>query len=98
MLVHSVFFYLKKDLSEDQRSEFLSGLTSLTTIEPAELLTVGTPADTHRPVVIRDYDFSLTCIFTDLAQHDAYQIHETHLAFIENCAKFWDKVQIYDAD
>ena len=98
MFVHSVFFYLKPELSEAQRSDFLEGLTTLTTIEPAELLVVGTPADTDRPVIKRDYDFALTCVFKDKAEHDSYQSHQTHLDFIDKCAQYWNDVVIYDAD
>ena len=46
-----------------------------------------------------DYSFSfgLTVLFKDLASHNAYQDDPIHLAFVETCQKFWDRVQVYDA-
>jgi hypothetical protein len=44
MHVHSVFFWLKPDLTAAQRAEFLRGIESLTGIKSVEKLYVGTPA------------------------------------------------------
>jgi hypothetical protein len=98
MLVHSVFFWLKKDLSDEQKALFTEKLQGLTTIKPSVLVTIGTPAATDRPVIDRSYDHALTCIFESMADHDAYQLHPAHKDFIENCAPLWERVLIYDAD
>jgi len=99
MLVHTVLFWLRKDLDGDQVTEFRLGLESLTLIESAEAVYIGTPADTpERPVIDTSYDFCLTVLLKDLEAHDRYQEHPRHQDFIGRFKDFWKKVQIYDAD
>jgi hypothetical protein len=99
MLVHTVLFWLKKDLDGDKVTDFRIGLETLTTIETAEAVYVGTPAATaERPVVDTSYDFCLTVIAKDVAAHDAYQVDQRHADFIGTFKDYWSKVQIYDAD
>ena len=97
MLVHSVYFWLKPGLGEDEFAAFRKGLESLSGIESAEAVFVGTPAETDRPVIDRSYTFGLTVLLADMAAHDAYQVHPLHKAFLENFSQDWDRVLIYDA-
>ena len=97
MLVHSVFFWLKPGLGEEEFAKFRQGLESLAGIEEAEAVYVGVPAETDRPVIDRSYTFGLTVLLADMAAHDAYQVHPLHKAFLENFAQDWDRVLIYDA-
>ncbi len=99
MLVHSVYFWLKEDLSQEQMGDFRAGLETLAKIASAEAVYIGTPAATpERPVIDTSYSFALTVLVTDLAAQDAYQVDALHKAFVENFASYWDRVQIYDAD
>lgn len=99
MLVHIVLFWLKDDLSPHQRSAFKAGLDSLTTIESATAVYVGSPAATlERPVIDNSYDYCLTVIAPDVAAHDAYQVDPRHQAFITRFKQDWSQVKIYDAD
>ncbi len=99
MLVHTVFFWLKKDLSADQVAEFHIGVESLRGIRSAEAVYVGTPADPpQRPVIDNTYDVCLTVILQDLPAHDRYQDDPLHQAFIGNFKDYWEAVKIYDAD
>jgi hypothetical protein len=99
MLVHNVFFFLRKDLSEDQVTEFRAGLESLKQIQIAESVYIGTPAEVaERPVLDKSYDFCLTVIFKDIACHDAYQADPVHQNFIGSFKELWEKVKVYDAD
>ena len=99
MLVHSVFFWLKADLNDEQRAAFRQGVESLKQIEDAVAVYVGTPADTaERPVVDRSYDVGLTVVVEDVAAHDRYQDHEIHHAFVGEFKEYWERVQIYDVD
>ena len=99
MLVHSVFFWLREDLTEDERGAFKAGVDSLATIDSAVAVYIGTPAATEkRPVVDDSYDIGLTVVAQDVAAHDAYQIHPIHLAFVDQFKPYWTKVQIYDID
>lgn len=99
MLVHSVYFWLKEDLTANDRAEFFEGLNSLREIDTVREMYVGTPASTaDRPVVERSYDYALAVILDDVAGHDVYQEHEVHGAFVKRFSTFWTRVQIYDAE
>jgi hypothetical protein len=98
MLVHTVFFWLKPELTAAQRAEFRRGVESLAGIKSVEKVYIGTPAATEKRAIIDDsYSVALTVICKDLAAHDAYQVDPIHDAFRNNCHAFWNRVQIYDA-
>ena len=99
MLVHTVYFWLKPELTATQRAEFRRGVESLAGIKSVEKVYVGTPAKTEKRAIIDDsYSFALTVICQDLAAHDAYQADPIHDAFRDHCHQFWTRVQIYDAE
>lgn len=99
MLVHTVFFWLRKDLEGDQVTDFRIGLETLKAIEHAEKVYIGIPAGTaERPVLDTSYDFCLTVIVKDVAAHDAYQEDPKHKAFVEKFSDYWKRVKVYDAE
>ncbi|MEM8867153.1 MAG: Dabb family protein [Verrucomicrobiota bacterium] len=99
MLVHTVLFWLKKDLDGIELTNFRIGLETLKHIEHAQTVYIGCPAATlERPVVDTSYDFCLTVILKDLPAHDAYQADPIHQAFLKNYAGHFKKVKVYDAD
>lgn len=98
MFVHSVYFWLKPDLSDADKAACLDGLRSLTTIGSVKQAFIGSPAATDRPVIDRSYSCALIVMFDDKAGHDAYQDDPIHDRFREECAKYWDRVLIYDAE
>lgn len=99
MLIHSVYFWLKPELTDAQRADFRRGLDSLAGVRSVEKLYVGTPAAIPpRPVVDATYSFGLMVVFKDLAGHDIYQVDPIHKAFLDQFRTFWTKVQIYDAN
>ena len=99
MLTHTVIFWLKEGLTQEDRELFFQGVETLTTIDSVEQSFLGTPASTpKRPVVDDSYDCVLSVCLKDLDAHDHYQADPIHLAFIEKCGHLWEKVIIYDAD
>ena len=98
MFVHVVNFWLKKDLTDAQRQQFVDGVKALGNIESLVTFNVGKPADTDRPVIDRSYDYCELTIFNDAAGHDVYQVHPLHLKFIDECKHLWEKVLIYDSE
>ena len=97
MLIHSVYFWLKADLSESETQQFWDGVNTLLTIESVENGFVGKPADTEkRPVVDDTYDCALIVMFKDRITHDAYQEDAIHDEF-RNLSHLWERVQIYDS-
>ena len=99
MLVHTVYFWLKSDLSEENKKLFDEKVRTLITISSVKQGFVGTPAATEkRPVIDDSYDYSLTTIFESLEDQNIYQIHDIHTEFINLCAHMWDRLIVYDAD
>ena len=99
MLVHTVFFWLKSDLSGEEKRQFEEGVKSLAAIESTDKVVIGTPAaTTKRPVIDDTYDYALTVILKDIPAHDSYQDDPIHHKFIADCNHLWERVQVYDAD
>jgi hypothetical protein len=96
MLTHCVFFWLKPDISAQERASFEQGLASLTAIAGVFHASFGVPAPTDRPVVERTYSYGLTVKFESLAEHDAYQVDPIHQSFLDQCSRLWTRVQVYD--
>lgn len=47
--------------------------------------------------VNQDFDVSLHCVFADRPAHDAYQVAERHLQFIEANKANWAEVRVFDS-
>ena len=97
MLVHSVFFWLKSDVTPDQVKTFETLSNAMAKIPGVIHLWVGKPAPTDRPVIDRSYSYGLTVVLKDMAAHDVYQEHPIHDAFRNTCGSFWTQVKIYDS-
>ncbi len=97
MVIHSVYFWLKPELSEQDRNAFWEGAKSLLTIRSVANGYVGKPAETEsRPIIDSSYDCALIVMFSDLEAHDVYQADPIHDAF-RTLSHLWERVQIYDA-
>jgi hypothetical protein len=97
MFVHSVYFWLRDDLSPSATKTFVEGIRSLCTIETVQQGFVGVPASTNREIIDQSYSYALVVSFADEAGHDAYQVHPVHDTFRERCGGSWKKIIIYDA-
>lgn len=98
MFLHTVLFWLREDLTQNELQKFESGLKDLTGISSVRFNFIGKPAATRRPVIDWSYSYKLVVGFDDLRGHDEYQEDPIHLRFIEDCRSFWTKVQIFDAE
>lgn len=96
--IHSVYFWFKEGVTEEQKEQFFADTEKLRDIEVVQALYTGVPAETTRPIVERSYDFAVIVHFEDLAAHDVYQQHPIHLALLENGATLWEKVMITDVN
>jgi hypothetical protein len=97
MFVHAVYFWLRPDLTPEQRARFETGLESLRKIEGVRTGYIGAPASTDRPVIERGYSRALVLVFADQAAHDAYQEHPVHDRFRKECSSCWTSVRIFDS-
>ncbi|MEY4938622.1 MAG: hypothetical protein RIQ93_357 [Verrucomicrobiota bacterium] len=99
MLVHTVYFWLKPELTPAQVADFRKGVASLAGIKAVDKIYVGTPAATgKRPIIDDTYSLALTVLCSNLAAHDAYQVDPLHLAFVNTFKTYWARVIIYDAE
>jgi hypothetical protein len=97
MFVHSVYFWLRDDLSQAARARFIDGIRSLCAIDVVQQGFIGIPAGTNREIIDTTYSYALVLSFADAAAQDAYQVHPVHDAFRENCGGSWKKIVIYDS-
>lgn len=96
--VHTVFFWLWKTISDEERRTFENGLDLLTRDPNVRDRRIGIPAATNRPVIDSSYDYAAVLRFDSLEAHDAYQAGATHQVFLETCSRMWSRVQVYDVD
>jgi hypothetical protein len=98
MMVHAVYFWLKDELTDQQRRTFEEHLNALTKIPHVKHGHVGRPASTEqRDVVDHSFSFALVLEFEDVDAHDAYQEHPIHHRFTYECKTHWRKLMIYDS-
>ena len=96
-LIHSVFVWLRDDLTEAEQSDFEAGVNSLRKITTVRALHTGPVAPTEpRPVVDNTYSTAIIVFFDDQAGQDAYQVDPIHLKFVEDHQDKWTKVLVYD--
>ncbi len=96
-LIHNVYFWLKEDISAEEKATFMAGARSLGDIESVQAFYMGPHADTEaRDVVDHSYDLALVIMFEDQADQDAYQVDQIHLDFIEASSGVWTEVKVYD--
>jgi hypothetical protein len=97
-MIHTVFFWLKTNLTPEQRATFEKELILLKEIPYLVHGFVGKPAPTEkRPVTDQSFDYSSTLHFKNLDDHDHYQKGcKHHQRFIDTCKGFWERVLVYD--
>ena len=96
--VHAVYFWLKKDMKQDQIKALEEGLKSLRKIESIRHLFIGKPASTNRPIIDRTYDYALIVVFDDKPGYDIYDEHAVHDVFRNKFGKYFLKVRVYDSE
>jgi Stress responsive A/B Barrel Domain len=98
MVIHSVFFWLSKDLTSAERDLFDREVRRLAQISYLERGYVGTPAPTEsRPVTDHSFDYSAALHFNSIEDHDFYQAKcPDHTRFATAFKPLWERVVIYD--
>lgn len=98
MIIHSVYFWLRKDLTAAERALFDGELRRLAKISYLERGYVGTPAATEtRAVTDHSFDYSVLLHFKSLEDHNFYQAQcDEHARFVNTCKPLWERVVIYD--
>lgn len=98
MLIHNALFWLKADLSSEQRATFDAEVRKLASIPYLLRGFAGKPAATEkREVTDHSFDCATSLHFKSLADHEHYQKYcAVHANFVKTCRGFWEKVIVYD--
>lgn len=96
-ILHSVHFWLKEDISEEEEQDFLNFFEELRKVPGVQTLQYGKPAPTNpRPVVDNSFQYNLLVTFQHMDDINTYETHPTHTAAAEQYSKYWTKVQVRD--
>ncbi len=98
MFVHNVYFWLKNPENKEDGAKLAAGIKGMFGIDLIRTSYIGKCMPSQRDVVDSTYSYHLSLNFDNKEKHDAYQVHPTHMEFIENCAHLWKKVQVYDSE
>ena len=98
MLAHNVYFTLEEN-SDDQKKQLVAACQKyLKDHTGVVFFAAGTLIeDLNRPVNDLDFDVALHVVFDSRESHDAYQVHEKHLQFIEENKANWKQVRVFDS-
>jgi hypothetical protein len=98
MLIHNAHFWLKKDLSTEDRATFEEEVRRLAAIAYLERGFVGKSAPTEeRPVTDHSFDYATSLHFKTMADHEFYQEEcKDHARFVAKCKAFFERVIVYD--
>lgn len=99
-MIHSVYFWLKPEVTNEQRALFEAELRLLPQISYLAAGFVGKPAQTEaRPVTDHSFDYHLQLEFKTMADHIYYQVDcPDHKRFVETCKPLFGKVIVYDSE
>lgn len=97
MLVHAVFFWMKKSAPKDAAKRTIRDAMKYLRTPTVKTLWAGPPAQTPpRDVVNSTYDVGLLVTFDSVKAHDAYQAAASHQTFARRNKKYWQRVEVYD--
>ena len=98
MLIHNAHFWLKKNLTPEDRITFEEEVRRLAQISYLERGFAGRPAPTEeRPVTDHSFDYATSLHFKTMADHEFYQKEcKDHARFVSRCRAFFDRVIVYD--
>ncbi len=95
-LVHTVYFWFKKDASIQDINAFTSKTEDLRKIESVGALYYGQPANTTRPIVEKSYHWAVVVHFKDLEAHNTYQADSIHTKLIAQYKHIFERVMVTD--
>ena len=97
MLVHTVFFWMKKGAPKSAARQTIRDALRYLNTPTVREIRAGRPGKTPpRDVVNSTFDVGLQVTFDSVADHDAYQKDPQHQVFIRRNRKNWLHVEVYD--
>lgn len=99
MLQHMVYFYLKEDVTAEEKEQFEEGLKTLLEIEEVYNYQIGIPGPTEeRDVTDHSFGYSFSSWFENMEDYKVYAEHPVHLEFIDEYDDLWAEVRVYDSE
>ena len=100
MVRHSVYFWLDDSLTSEQKEQFEGGLRALFDIDVVQSGHFGTAAATpeRAGVTQNDYCYALFLEFASVEDHNTYQAHPGHDAFVETFSPWFKTVRVLDCE
>ena len=97
MFSHIVIFWANSE-KPNAADEIVAGAEKyLRPVPGVRLFHCGRMARSHRAEVVdQTYDVALNLTFDSKVDQDAYQVHPSHLEFVNQCASNWKRVVVYD--
>lgn len=96
-IVHSVYFWLAENLTEEDEVDFLNFFFALKEVPGVRTLQFGKPAPTTpRPVVDNSFSYCLIVTFDKMDDINVYETHQAHLDAVEKYKHYWTKVLVTD--
>ena len=95
--IHTVYFYLNDNVTDQQKKAFEGGMKKLGTCPTIDNYRIGMPAMTPREIVDNSYGYTWIVEFKNSADQDAYQTEPIHLEFIARYQDLWKDVKVYDS-
>ena len=97
-MLHTVYFWLKDNLSDDDHAMFVEGAELLAGAPTVQHFFGGGPAGTpDRDVTDKSFDYSIHLQFASVEDHNSYQTDPVHLKFVEDHAAKFATVKVYDS-
>ena len=97
-ILHTVYFWLKEGITEQEEQDFLLFFEELKKIPGILAFHVGKPASTtNRDVVDNSFQYSIFVLFNSMEEINVYEKHPDHLAAAEKFSKYWTKVAVRDS-
>jgi hypothetical protein len=92
MFSHVVIFWTKPEKPTAAQELIAGAERYLKSIPGVQSFHVGSMVPSHRPVVEQSYQVALNLIFSNKQAQDDYQVHPSHIEFVEkafkpNCAR-----------
>jgi hypothetical protein len=98
VIAHYVLFWLKEDLSDQEKKDFTGFFEELRKVPTIKSLHYGSPANTtQRDVVDNSFSYNLLVYFDNMEDLNVYETHPIHLEAIEKYSKYWTKVAVHDS-
>ncbi len=96
-LIHTVYFWLTDDVTEERKKEFEQALIDLSKVPSIDKFYWGPPAVTvDRDVIDKSYDYAINVFFKSVEAEEEYQIDPLHLKFVETQKEIFKTVKVYN--